>query len=60
MQHVYHTRTNVVSPDVVAIFGIECSLLERPQLEREPWTQLLHTNLLGIAKNIPKNEKFYQ
>ena len=41
-----------VHPFKLAVFGVKRALLQRPQLQREPWSQFLQTNLFRILENV--------
>ena len=42
-----------MDPHILSVFGVKCSLLERPQFQGEPRTKLLDTHLLCIPEDVP-------
>ena len=47
--------TDLVDPDVLAVFGVEGSLLERAEFESQPRPQFLETDLLCSPEYVPAN-----
>lgn len=45
-------RTYIMNKLVLAVFGVECALLHRPQLEREPRANLLQPNLFAVLEYV--------
>ena len=49
--------TCLVHPSILAKHGVKSSFLESPQLESEPWPQLLQAYLLRISENVPVEDQ---